>query len=38
MAKLFQPTEETWKMIREASKHEPLSAEELKKHEHDKNF
>jgi hypothetical protein len=30
MAKLFQPDETTMKMIREASKHKPLSAEELK--------
>jgi hypothetical protein len=32
MAKLFQPDEQTWKMIREVPKHEPLSAEELWKH------
>ncbi len=38
MAKLFQPDEATRKIIREASKHAPLSAEELRKHEHDKNF
>jgi hypothetical protein len=38
MAKLFQPDEATWKIIRETSKHAPLSAEDLRKHEHDKNF
>jgi hypothetical protein len=35
MAKLFQPDEATLKMIREVPKHQPLSAEELKKHEKD---
>jgi len=38
MAQLFQPDQATWKMIRDVSKREPLSAEELRKHEHDKNF
>jgi hypothetical protein len=31
MAKLFQPDETTWKMIRELPEHQPLSAEELQK-------
>jgi hypothetical protein len=38
MATLFQPDQETWKIIREQMKHAPLSREELRKHEHDKNF
>jgi hypothetical protein len=38
MAKLFQPDQETWKIIREALKHEPLSREELRKHDRDKSF
>ena len=33
MAKLFHPDESTLKMIRDLPKHQPLSAEELKKHE-----
>jgi hypothetical protein len=32
MAKLFQPDEQTLKLIRELPKHPPLSAEELRKH------
>ena len=33
LAKLFQPDEQTWRMIRnDLPKHQPLSAEELKKH------
>jgi hypothetical protein len=32
MAKLFQPDEQTLKMIRELPKHQPVPAEELKKH------
>ncbi len=35
LAKLFQPDENTLKMIRELPKHPPLSAEELKKHENE---
>ena len=35
LAKLFQPDENTLKMIRDIAKHPPLSAEELKKHEND---
>ena len=35
MAKLFQPDEQTWKMLRELPKHPPLSAEQLRKHEKD---
>jgi len=35
MAKLFKPDEETWKILRDISKHEPLSAEEMKKHKDD---
>jgi len=38
MARLFQPDEETWKIIREASKTEPLSTQELRKHAHDKDL
>jgi Skp family chaperone for outer membrane proteins len=38
MARLFQPDEETWKILREYPKHQPLSAEELQKHKDDKNF
>lgn len=33
MARLFQPDEQTWKMLRELPKHQPVSAEELQKHE-----
>ena len=33
LAKLFRPDESTLKMIRDLPKHQPLSAEELKKHE-----
>ena len=32
MAKLFQPDEPTWKMLRDLKKHPPVSAEELPKH------
>ncbi|MGD0897691.1 MAG: hypothetical protein ABR915_07625 [Thermoguttaceae bacterium] len=32
MAKLFQPDEQTWKMLRDLTKHQPASAEELQKH------
>jgi hypothetical protein len=35
MVKLFQPDESTLKILREIPKHQPLSAEELKKHEND---
>ena len=35
MARLFQPDEPTWKMLRELPKHEPVSAEELQKHQND---
>jgi hypothetical protein len=35
MYKLFQPDESTLKILREIPKHQPLSAEELKKHEKD---
>ena len=35
MAKLFQPDEQTWKMLRDLTKHQPVSAEELQKHEND---
>jgi hypothetical protein len=35
MAKLFQPDEQTWKMLRELTKHPPVSAEELRKHTDD---
>jgi hypothetical protein len=35
LAKLFQPDENTLKMIRELPKHPPLSTEELKKHENE---
>ncbi len=38
MARLFQPDEATWKIIRESLKREPVSAEELRKHEHDKKL
>jgi hypothetical protein len=38
MAKLFQPDEATWKMLRDVPNHEPLSAEELREHKDDKNF
>ena len=30
MAKLFQPDDQTWKMLRELPKHQPVSAEELR--------
>jgi hypothetical protein len=32
MAKLFQPDEQTWKMLRDLPKHPPVSEEELRKH------
>jgi hypothetical protein len=35
MAKLFQPDEQTLKMIRDLPNHQPLPAEELKKHKDD---
>ena len=35
LAKLFHPDETTLKMIRDLPKHQPLSAEELKKHQDD---
>jgi len=35
IAKLFQPDEQTLKMIRDLPKHQPLSAEELRKHKDD---
>jgi hypothetical protein len=38
MARLFQPDEETWKILRDIPNHQPLSAEELQEHKDDKNF